>query len=303
MFRVSRAHQLTLFLVLAVFFLGSCSPVPPTSAVSVSPTWTSLPAVTQTIEPTSSPTAVLTAAPAQLGVGSIITSEKDGMTPVYVPAGEFSMGNDSGWDEEKPIHTVELDDFWIDQTEVTNAMYAKCVQEDSCAQPSNTAHFDDSNYANHPVVYVSWHDANQYCAWAGRRLPTEAEWEKAARGTDKRVFPWGDTIDCSLANYWGKENGCVDDTTPVGIYPDGVSPYGVLDMTGNALEWVSTLFARYPYDASDGREDLDASGARVLRGGSWNVTAEFTRGSRRDWYLPGIRRNYAGFRCAMSVGP
>jgi formylglycine-generating enzyme required for sulfatase activity len=228
-------------------------------------------------------------------------SKKDGMTLLYVPAGEFSMGNDSGWDEEKPVHTVDLDSFWIDQTEVTNVMYAKCVQDDTCTPPSNISHFQDENYADHPVVYVSWHDANQYCTWAGRRLPTEAEWEKATRGTDGRVFPWGDKIDCSLANYWGEESGCVDDTISVGNYPEGASLYGALDMTGNVLEWVSSLFALYPYDAADGREDLDASGPRVLRGGSWNVTAEFTRGSRRDWYIPNIRRNYAGFRCAMSV--
>jgi formylglycine-generating enzyme required for sulfatase activity len=182
-------------------------------------------------------------------------------------------------------------------------MYAKCVQDGSCSSPSNTTRFDDTDYADHPVVYVSWQDANQYCAWAGRRLPTEAEWEKAARGTDERVFPWGDTIDCSLANYWGKENGCVDDTTPVGNYPEGASPYGALDMTGNVLEWVSSLFVAYPYDATDGRESPDASGPRVLRGGSWNVTAEFARGSRRDWYNPVVKRNYVGFRCAVSAPP
>jgi len=198
---------------------------------------------------------------------------------------------------------MNLNAFWIDQAEVTNEMYARCVQDGSCTPPSNTTHFDDSAYADHPVVYVSWKDANQYCAWAGRRLPTEAEWEKASSGTDARVYPWGDTIDCTLANYWGRENGCVDDTTPVGNYPEGISPYGALDMSGNVLEWVSSLFKPYPYDAGDGREDLDASGARVLRGGSWNVTNEYIRSSRRDWYLPSIRRNYVGFRCAMSATP
>ena len=271
--------------------------------VTASPTSTSLPAATQTVDATSAPMATSASEPLEVSVGSTRISEKDGMTLVYVPAGEFSMGNDSGWEEEKPIHTVDLAAFWIDQTEVTNEMYTKCVQEGSCTEPSNTTHFSDVNYADHPVVYVSWNDANQYCTWADRRLPTEAEWEKAARGTDGRVFPWGDTIDCSFANYWGEENGCVDDTTLVGNYPAGASPYGALDMTGNVLEWVSTLFELYPYDATDGREDLDASGPRVLRGGSWNVTAEFSRGSRRDWFIPNIRRNYVGFRCAMSATP
>ena len=296
--------KLPTFVVLTIVFLASCSFVPSTSNIPISPTRTSQPATTQTVETAMPiPLPTTTSASLELGVGSTMSSEKDGMILVYVPAGEFSMGNDSGWQEESPIHTVNLDAFWIDRTEVTNAMYAKCVQEDSCAQPSNTTRFDDANYADHPVVYISWHDANQYCAWAGRRLPTEAEWEKTARGTDERVFPWGDAIDCSLANYWGEENGCVDDTTPVGNYPDGASPYGALDMTGNVLEWVSTLFAKYPYDSTDGREDSSASGHRVLRGGSWNVTAEFTRGSRRDWYNPVVKRNYVGFRCAMSVSP
>ena len=283
------------FVVLTVVLVGSCSPVQSTPIVTPSHTSAPLPASTRTAQPTSTP--------AELGVGSTMLSNIDGMTLVYVPAGEFSMGNDSGWEEENPVHWVELDAFWFDQTEVTNEMYSKCVQGGNCPQPSNTTYFEDTSYADHPVVYVSWYDANQYCAWAGRRLPTEAEWEKAARGTDERVFPWGDTIDCSLANYWGRENGCIDGTTPAGSYPEGASPYGALDMTGNVLEWVSTLFALYPYNASDGREDLSASGPRVLRGGSWNVTAEFTRGSRRDWYIPNIRRNYAGFRCAMSVRP
>ncbi|HSK88998.1 MAG TPA: SUMF1/EgtB/PvdO family nonheme iron enzyme [Anaerolineales bacterium] len=281
--------QLVFFIGLVVF-TGSCSPVPPAPTDIVFPTSTSQPILTQT-------------APLKPEIGSIMLSEKEGMTLVYVPAGEFSMGNDSGWDEEKLAHTVDLTAFWIDQTEVTNEMYAKCVQEGSCPPPSNATDFNDSSYADHPVVYVSWNDANQYCTWAGRRLPTEAEWEKAARGTDGRVYPWGDPIACSFANYWGEENGCVDDTTPAGKYPEGASPYGALDMTGNVLEWVSTIFESYPYDATDGREDPGASGARVLRGGSWNVTAEFSRASRRDWYSPTIRRNYVGFRCAMNAAP
>jgi len=229
-----------------------------------------------------------------------MTSEKDGMTLLYVPAGEFSMGSDSGLKEEKPVHSVDLDAFWIDQTEVTNEMYAKCVQDGGCTQPSNPAHFNDPNYANHPVVYVSWIDANKYCTWADRRLPTEAEWEKAARGMDGRVYPWGDTIDCSLANYWGQENGCDGNTTSVGNYPTGVSPYGALDMAGNVMEWVSSKYEQYPYNPTDGREDLSVSGARMVRGGAWNLTGNFVRSTRRDWYGPSLKRNYIGFRCSRS---
>ena len=292
--------RLIAFMILTVLFVGNCLPASSVPPVTPSSTPTSVPAATLTIAPTSVPTAK---SPAQLDVGSTMSSEQDGMILIYVPAGVFSMGNDSGWEEEKPVHRVELEAVWIDQTEITNAMYAKCVEAGACSPPSNTTHFRAATYVDHPVVYVSWHDASQYCTWAGRRLPTEAEWEKAARGRDELVFPWGDTIDCSLANYWGGENGCVGDTTPVGNYPEGASPYGALDMTGNVLEWVSTLFAKYPYDSTDGREDPNESGSRVLRGGSWNVTAEFTRGSRRDWYNPVVKRNYVGFRCAVSATP
>ena len=146
-------------MVLTVLFVGSCLPVSSPPPVALSSTPTSVPAATQTIVPTSVPT---TTSLTHLDVGSTVSSEQDGMTLIYVPAGVFSMGNDSGWEEEKPVHTVELEPFWIDQTEITNAMYARCVQAGACSQPSNTTHFNAANYANHPVVYVSWNDASQF---------------------------------------------------------------------------------------------------------------------------------------------
>jgi len=145
-----------------------------------------------------------------LTIGASQVSTKDGMLLMYVPAGEFLMGSlDSDHNataDEKPRSTVYLDTFWIDQTEVTNAQYTLCVQAGTCLAPlydgSNTrdSYFSYSQYANYPVVFVTWDDAFNYCKWVDRRLPTEAEWEKAARGPDGRTYPWGEGIDCTRAN-------------------------------------------------------------------------------------------------------
>jgi formylglycine-generating enzyme required for sulfatase activity len=223
------------------------------------------------------------------------------MILVYVPAGEFTMGNEVSFDE-RPVHIVNVDAFWIDQTEVTNAMYAKCVQAGLCNVPNiemifaSTDYYGDPAYDNHPVIYATWNDAKTYCEWAGRRLPNEAEWEKAARGTDGRTYPWGEGINCNKANY----NNCAQATTKVGSYPIGVSPYGALDMTGNVYEWVSSLGMPYPYDATNGREDLSASGDRVMRGGSWLTASDWSRSAFRIWFPPDEGNFGVGFRCALS---
>jgi formylglycine-generating enzyme required for sulfatase activity len=198
----------------------------------------------------------------------------DGALLVFVPAGEFTMGSDDGNSDEQPAHTVYLDAFAIDRTEVTNAQYARCVQAGACRPPGSSSsytranYFADPRYADHPVIYVSWDDARAYCAWAGRRLPTEAEWEKAARGTDGRTYPWGDEWDASKANTSEAGPG---DTTPVGAYPQGASPYGALDMAGNVWEWVADWYGEDYYRESPGENPLGpASGTnRVVRGGSW----------------------------------
>ena len=238
--------------------------------------------------------------PSTASTGSTIVSEKDGMRLVYVQAGEFMMGskeNDSdAWYDEKPQHSVYLDAYYIDQTEVTNAQYKLCVQAGDCDQPSDTQNYNNSSYADHPVVYVSWNDASDYFEWAGRQLPTEAQWEKAARGTDGRTYPWGEGIDCNLANF----GGCVGSTSTVGRYADGASPYGALDMAGNVWEWVADWFDGDYYESSPGSNPGGPSSGdhRVLRGGSWYVDEGLARSAVRDYFFPLNSYSSLGFRCA-----
>ena len=286
-----------LFLHLAtagVFILTACgsastSATVPTVAV-LQPTETPQP--TNTIIPTST-----------FGIGSTITG-KDGATLVYVPASEFTMGStdlDSlASSDEKPQHSVMLDAFWIDQTEVTNAMYAKCVNAGNCKPPTNTDHFINSGYANHPVVSVDWSQASAYCAWSERRLPTEAEWEKAARGTDGRIYPWGNEApNNAFLNY----NDYVKDTTAVGQYPNGKSPYGAYDMAGNVWEWTNDWYNETYYQSSPASNPLGPTSNtyQVFRGGSWNNTDYFVRSANRGWVEPTSTGLFIGFRCAQST--
>lgn len=297
-------------------------------------TLTSIPFSTQTsFPPTPTSRSVRTSTPSTptLGIGSTITGE-DGMTLLYVPASEFTMGSDNGNEDEKPAHTVFLDAFWIDRTEVTNKQYASCVNRGACSQPLDTkspmrsSYYGDVQFQNYPVVYVDWYMAKAYCEWTGRRLPMEAEWEKAARGIDGRIYPWGSTPpNDTLLNY----NSPNRDTTQVGKYPDGQSPYGAYDIAGNVWEWVSSLHLPYPYDEADGREDLSVYNDRVLRGGAWyhfdgSVRPLFyapydqpdvlVRADFRNWFAPKYENiseygrppfgfGTVGFRCAMSATP
>ena len=277
-----RFKVILFFCVAVVMVLSACQP--PATAMPV-------------------PTATVTVPPP--GIGSTMTG-KDGATLLYVPAGEFIMGTDridsAYFDSGNPQHSVTLQAFWIDQTEVTNKMYAKCVEAGKCKLPVNTKHFDNAKYTNHPVAYVTWYQAADYCAWTGRRLPTEAEWEKAARGTDGRLFPWGNNDrTCDLANH---NKSCVGDTAPVGSYESGKSPYGAYDMSGNVWEWVHTVYKPYPYNASDGREDEKSLDLRIMRGGSWDNYGIFNmylvRTYIRGWADPSYSMHFVGFRCAVS---
>jgi formylglycine-generating enzyme required for sulfatase activity len=233
-------------------------------------------------------------------------SEIDQMKMVYIPGGVFNMGGEDGWDSEKPVHPVKIKAFWMDQTEVTNRQYGMCVGDEDCSLPGILRSYGRENYysnpefGNYPVINVSWYDAVSYCTWAGRRLPTEAEWEMAAKGDEARTYPWGNTIDCTKANYidcpWG-------DTTMVGSFPAGASPYGVLDMAGNVWEWVGDwydplYYDSYPLDYPSGPE----SGAyRVVRGGSWNDYEFYLRTTNRYSYFPENKRFSVGFRCVLDA--
>jgi len=241
------------------------------------------------------------------GIGSTMVSEKDGMVLVYIPAGEFPMGSDNGNSDEKPVHKVDLDSFWIDRTEVTNAMYAKCVADkDACTPPSaersdkRDNYYGVSEFDSYPVVYVNWGQANAYCLWAERRLPTEAEWEKAARGTDGRTYPWGsESPNAKLLNY--KAN--VGDTTEGGKYPDGASIYGAYDMAGNVWEWVNDWYGETYYQSSPASNPLglDIDVFRVYRGGSWNSDDNSVRSAYRYGSGSSGTSDELGFRCARGT--
>lgn len=278
---------------------------------------------------TLSPQATETDVPVELGVGSKMISEVDGMVIVYVPAGGFEIGSEDGDDDEKPAHTVSLDAYWIDQTEVTNTMFAKFVNDTDyitdAEQAGESFVFEsgtgkqksgadwqhplgpDSSISaimEHPVVHVSWDDANAYCEWAGRRLPTEAEWEKAAswdeNNRNKNVYPWGDEYDCQIVNYANCEGG----TTAVGSYESGKSPYGAYDMAGNVWEWVADWYDSEYYAISPASNPVgpDSGINRVLRGGSWLNSGIFVRSADRNGDSTGSS-NVVGFRCSRYEFP
>lgn len=227
-------------------------------------------------------------------------SDIDGMTQVFVPAGEFLMGSDARDTEaapdEKPQHRVLVDAFWIDRMEVTNAQYGMCVEAGGCSLPVMPGE-RFTEQPDQPVQGVAWTQAVEYCGWAGRRLPTEAEWEKAARGTDGRLFPWGNTLpDQTLANFNFLFEGLID----VGRLPAGASPYGALDMAGNVWEWTADRYDEDTYAGSeyDNPTGPESGTTRVVRGGAWNTVSRAVRVTNRHWAFP-LRDDFMGFRCAQ----
>jgi formylglycine-generating enzyme required for sulfatase activity/uncharacterized caspase-like protein len=293
----------------------------PTSQLTVTSTETPTPSATPTETPTPSPTWPPEVPPLDASKGDTWIRPADEAVMVYVPAGKFLMGSteddEDADDDELPQHTVTLDAFWIDKHEVTNAQYAAFLNAEGNQEEGGVTWLEadsdavriherdgvwevDSGYADHPVVMVSWYGARAYAAWVGGRLPTEAEWEKAARGTEGQLYPWGNEVPTSdLSNFSWNVGG----TTPVGSYsPAGDSPYGCADMAGNVWEWVHDWYGGDYYSVSPGSNPQGpASGTyRVLRGGAFLDLPNLVRCAVRDWYSPYDRNDHLGFRVVVS---
>lgn len=302
--------------IILTFLLVACTPAVTTAAPPAQPSPVPVPPATVTLI-----TPPPSAAPPTETASTQRASPVDGMPQVYAPAGTVRMGGlDIHADDrdELPAHTVSLDDFWIDKLEITNAMYMLCVQAESCAPPedwasdSRRSYFNNEDFKDYPVAHVTWEQANTYCAWAERRLPTEAEWERAARGDDFRNFPWGDEPPSeTYANF----NRLVGETSPVGSYAAGASPFGALDMAGNVWEWVADLYGIEYYNISPERNptgpETNATSLRVIRGGSFQDEWVNLRVSKRGAALgpspnapydapdrAGEHSSKIGFRCA-----
>jgi len=236
----------------------------------------------------------------------------DGMLMVYVPPGEFEMGSTEGNSAGQPVHTVALDGFWIDRTEVTNAQFSAFLNERGNRGEGEVTWLDvwdenclielvegeyrpKSGYADHPVVEVSWYGARAYCEWAGVRLPTEAEWEYAARGPVEYIYPWGDDAPTCERAQWAK---CLGGTVPVGSLPDGASWCGVLNMAGNVWEWVADWYGVYPAGQQTNPIGPSSGEYKVLRGGSWYSRPDLVRSANRYVHNPTLSLSDLGFRCA-----
>jgi len=240
---------------------------------------------------------------------------KDSSPTIRIPAGAFLMGSNEGPEDERPQHKVNVTEFFIDRNKITNRQFAIFLNAVGAHGPRGETYYDaddndarvhrrdgkwraDAGREDHPVVEVSWPGALAYCAWAGKRLPTEAEWEKAARGTDGRKYPWGNDVPDRVRAHFGAG---WNELRPVGSLPKGASPYGVLDMAGNGWEWVSSAYKPYPYDSTDGREDLQSEQARGTRGGGHDSPPEDLTATQRGLR---VSRNPRGghhnitFRCA-----
>lgn len=234
---------------------------------------------------------------------------------VSVPAGTFTMGSHEGPADERPAHQVSLAAYSIDRLAVSNAQFAEFLDAVGPHNKQGERLYDvddadarihrhgsrwsaDQGHANHPVVESAWAGARDYCAWRGKRLPSEAEWEKAARGTDGRKYPWGNTPpDRTRAQFSARFN----ETAPVDEFAAGSSPYGVIGMAGNAWQWVSSAYRPYPYDAHDGREDLQSGPVRGTRGGGHDSPAGEITTTQRGRNLsrnPAAGHHNIGFRCA-----
>ena len=244
-------------------------------------------------------------------------SSRPSKAMVLIPEGIFTMGSDIGPSDEKPKHEVFVKSFFIDVLPITNAEFAEFLNRQDLRNLRGETFYDDDDndarihlrdlkwkadegFATHPVNEVSWVGARDYCLWLKKRLPTEAEWEKAARGTDERKYPWGNSKPNNKQALYG---GAFNSSAPVDSFADGASPYGVLDMAGNQWEWVSSAYQPYPYRSDDGRENQNSGPIRSTRGGGHDSGEEEITTTQRGRNLsrnPKAGHHNIGFRCAAS---
>ena len=295
-------------LVLGIIFLSS---LPPSSTSQPTPENTQTQVIVTLTQDTAEATAKSTSTPVVTQIPKSLYTEitdAKGVRMMLVPAGEFVMGNDSGSDDEKPAHTVYLDEYYIDKYEVTNALYKTCVNAGVCDLPNNLSsstrsdYYENLKYNNYPVVYINWTQAKTYCEWRGAYLPTEAQWEKAARGKDERNYPWGEDVTCADANL------CEDDTSEVGVYKKNISSYGVYDMVGNVFEMTADWYGIRYYPVSPVTNPTGPSiGDRyVVRGGAYELgeaNLGFARLTMRWSSTTTDATAYNGFRCAKDANP
>ena len=270
-----------------------------------------------TVTPTPAPSATPIPTPAPL------VDEQTGARMIYVPSGSFRMGSDETEPDEAPSQIIRVDAYYIDETEVTNGQYARCVAAGECQPPGRSgatyhpAYYGDTAYDDYPVIFVNWNDARDFCSWRGARLPSEAEWERAAgfdpvRGI-KHTYPGGDIFEGTLLNFCDVSCPADDrnttfedghrDTAPVASYPNGRSPLGLYDMSGNVMEWVSDWYDPRAYEGAADTNPLGPLDGefKSLRGGSWLSTEDQVRVSGRGSYDPTVRRAHLGFRCALTA--
>jgi formylglycine-generating enzyme required for sulfatase activity len=325
---------------LIIAFIHGCAL---SKAAPTSPPPIPTPPQANTPSPTSAqvqPTPTVKPTPAGQSLGDTWTRPTDNVVMVYVPGGEFEMGSTNDqikysvqlceetnariygenfhcfsrdFADERPAHTVILDSFWIDRLEVTNKQYKRCVEAGICTSPTKSGsytrdtYYGNSAYDDYPVIWVGWAQARNYCAWVGARLPTEAEWEYAARGPESRIFPWGNTFDGTRLNYCdakcelGIADNTVDDgypdTAPVGSFPSGMSWCGALDMAGNVREWVSDWYGVYQGGQQVNPIGPSAGELLVSRGGSWFDLSYTVRSVKRGQNATDFTAYKLGFRC------
>ena len=304
-----------IFTVVVIFAFIIRKPISAGTDVLIVSTFTSIP----------SPTSAFTNTPAITSTPTPFPDEVTndfGVSMRLIPDGEFTMGRNGGFKDERPVHTVYLESYYIDKYEVTNILYEACVNNGVCTPPQNigsgssSSYYGNPEFSNYPVIYVDWYQSKTYCEWRGARLPTEAEWEKAARGTNERYFPWGNNFQCRNGNFddiiglngyvitGGPNCDGYENTSPVGSFENGKSPFGTYDMVGNVWEWVSDWYdGNYYADSLYQDPQGPSSGnGRVIRGGAWdvaNIENLFT--TRHIGFEPSTVGDYLGFRCASSL--